>query len=51
VDVVLGGFGCSNGLHEGFYTALDGGLDAMLCWGGLDAVLDAVIDQCTHQRV
>jgi len=33
MDVVLGGFGCSNGLREGFYIALDEGLDAMLCWG------------------
>jgi len=33
VDVVLGGLGCSNGLHEGFYTALDSDLDAMLCLG------------------
>ena len=31
VGVVLGGFGCSDGLREGFYTALDGDLDAMLC--------------------
>jgi len=30
VDVVLGGFGCSDGLRQGFYTSLDGGLDAML---------------------
>ncbi|QCD79013.1 hypothetical protein DEO72_LG1g2650 [Vigna unguiculata] len=33
MDVVLSGFGCSDGLREGFYTTLDGGLDAMLCWG------------------
>ena len=33
MDVVLGDFGCSDGLREGFYIALDGGLDAMLCWG------------------
>ena len=24
-------FGCKVGLRGGFYTALDGGLDAMLC--------------------
>jgi len=30
---VLGDFGCNNGLREGFYATLDGGLDAMLCWG------------------
>jgi len=28
-----GGFGCRAGSHGGFYTALDGGLDVMLCWG------------------
>ena len=32
MDVVLGGFGCSDGLREGLYTTLDEGLDAMLCW-------------------
>ncbi|QCE06982.1 hypothetical protein DEO72_LG9g1997 [Vigna unguiculata] len=26
----LTSFGCSDGLREGFYTALDGGVDAML---------------------
>ena len=31
--VAPGGFGCSDGLREGFYTALDGGLDVMPCWG------------------
>ena len=38
MDVVLGDFGCSNGLCEGFYTTLDGGLDAMLCWGPVTSV-------------
>jgi len=38
VDVVLGDFGCSNGLREGFYTAFDGGLDAMLYWGPVTSV-------------
>ena len=33
MDVVLGGFGCSDGLRERLYTTLDGGLDVMLCWG------------------
>jgi len=28
---MLGGFGCSDGLREGFYTTLDGALGAMLC--------------------
>ena len=32
MDVVLSGFGCSDGLCERFYTTLDGGLDVMLCW-------------------
>jgi len=26
-------FGCKVGLCGGFYTTLDGGLEAMLCWG------------------
>ena len=29
----LGNFGCRAKSHEGFYTALDGGLDVMLCQG------------------
>ena len=29
----LGNFRYKDGLREGFYTTLDGGLDAMLCWG------------------
>jgi len=26
-------FGCQTGSRGGFYTTLDGGLEAMLCWG------------------
>jgi len=29
----LGDFGCRVGSRGGFYIALDGGLDARLCWG------------------
>jgi len=28
-----GGSGCRVGLRRGFYTALDEGLEAMICWG------------------
>jgi len=47
---VLGGFDCSDGLREGFYTALDGGLDAILC-RGLVTSATCIGVTCDHSRL